>query len=44
MPGRRLVPYWGRAAELLHSLAALAILPLTLWSMGVYGRLRGING
>ncbi|MFG2517154.1 type VII secretion integral membrane protein EccD [Streptomyces sp. NPDC048584] len=44
VPGRRLVPYWGRAAELLHSLAALAILPLTLWSMGVYGRLRGING
>ncbi|WP_030216476.1 type VII secretion integral membrane protein EccD [Streptomyces sp. NRRL WC-3626] len=44
VPGRRLVPYWGRAAELLHSLAALAILPLTLWSMGVYGWLRGING
>ncbi|MEU3198271.1 type VII secretion integral membrane protein EccD [Streptomyces sp. NPDC006996] len=44
VPGRRLVPYWGRAAELLHSLAALSILPLTLWSMGVYGRLRGING
>ncbi|MEU0681826.1 MULTISPECIES: type VII secretion integral membrane protein EccD [Streptomyces] len=44
VPGRRLVPYWGRAAELLHSLAALSILPLTLWSMGVYGWLRGING
>ncbi|MEU5095719.1 type VII secretion integral membrane protein EccD [Streptomyces sp. NPDC020996] len=44
VPGRRLVPYWGRAAELLHSLAAISILPLTLWSMGVYGLLRGING
>ncbi|MFE0731266.1 type VII secretion integral membrane protein EccD [Streptomyces antibioticus] len=44
VPGRRLVPYWGRAAELLHSLAAISMLPLTLWSMGVYGTLRGING
>ncbi|MGW1561923.1 type VII secretion integral membrane protein EccD [Streptomyces sp. NPDC002144] len=44
VPGRRLVPYWGRAAELLHSLAAVSMLPLMLWSMGVYGLLRGING
>ncbi|WP_434587662.1 type VII secretion integral membrane protein EccD [Streptomyces sp. A5-4] len=44
VPGRRLLPYWGRAAELLHSLAAISMLPLTLWSMGVYGALRGING
>ncbi|MFE5923236.1 type VII secretion integral membrane protein EccD [Streptomyces sp. NPDC056468] len=44
VPGRRLVPYWGRAAELLHSLAAISMLPLMLWSMGVYGWLRGING
>ncbi|MER6671555.1 type VII secretion integral membrane protein EccD [Streptomyces sp. NPDC000983] len=44
VPGRRLVPYWGRAAELLHSLAALSLLPLMLWSTGVYGWLRGING
>ncbi|MEV5148198.1 type VII secretion integral membrane protein EccD [Streptomyces sp. NPDC052727] len=44
VPGRRLVPYWGRVAEVLHSAAALAMLPLTLWSMGVYGALRGLNG
>ncbi|MGW1505857.1 type VII secretion integral membrane protein EccD [Streptomyces mirabilis] len=44
VPGRRLLPYWGRAAELLHSLAAVSMVPLTLWSMGVYGTLRGING
>ncbi|MGI5197938.1 type VII secretion integral membrane protein EccD [Streptomyces sp. CA-288835] len=44
VPGRRLVPYWGRAAELLHSLAAISMLPLMLWSMGVYGMLRGLNG
>ncbi|WP_405810996.1 type VII secretion integral membrane protein EccD [Streptomyces sp. NBC_01520] len=44
VPGRRLVPYWGRAAELLHSAAALSLLPLTLWVLGVYGALRALNG
>jgi type VII secretion integral membrane protein EccD len=44
VPGRRLVPYWGRAAELLHSTAAISMLPLMLWSVGVYGLLRGLNG
>ncbi|MFF3820014.1 type VII secretion integral membrane protein EccD [Streptomyces bluensis] len=44
VPGRRLVPYWGRAAELLHSATAIALLPLSLWVLGVYGWLRGLNG
>jgi type VII secretion integral membrane protein EccD len=43
VPGRRLVPYWGRAAELLHSLIAISMLPLTLWVLGVYGELRAIG-
>ncbi|NBM15790.1 type VII secretion integral membrane protein EccD [Streptomyces sp. GC420] len=42
VPGRRLVPYWGRAAELLHSAAAISLLPLALWVLGVYGRLRAL--
>ncbi|MFE6281208.1 type VII secretion integral membrane protein EccD [Streptomyces sp. NPDC057877] len=44
VPGRRLVPYWGRGAELLHSAAAIALLPLVLWVLGVYGALRSLNG
>jgi hypothetical protein len=44
VPGRRLVPYWGRAAELLHSLAAISLIPLMLWTLGLYGLLRGLNG
>lgn len=44
VPGRRLVPYWGRAAELLHSAMAISLLPLGLWVLGVYGALRSING
>jgi len=43
VPGRRLVPYWGRAAELLHSLVAISLLPLALWVLGVYGALRAIG-
>ncbi|MFJ8788766.1 type VII secretion integral membrane protein EccD [Streptomyces sp. NPDC102462] len=43
VPGRRLVPYWGRAAELLHSAAAISLLPLALWILGVYGYLRALD-
>jgi type VII secretion integral membrane protein EccD len=43
VPGRRLVPYWGRAAELLHSLVAISLLPLTLWVLGVYSEIRAIG-
>ncbi|MFF1463058.1 type VII secretion integral membrane protein EccD [Streptomyces sp. NPDC058330] len=44
VPGRRLVPYWGRAGELLHSALAVSVLPLALWVLGVYSTLRSING
>lgn len=43
VPGRRLVPYWGRAAEILHSLAAVSLFPLALWVLGVYGALRSMS-
>ncbi|WP_299531687.1 type VII secretion integral membrane protein EccD [uncultured Streptomyces sp.] len=42
VPGRRLVPYWGRAGEILHSAAAISLLPLALWVLGVYGALRAL--
>lgn len=44
VPGRRLVPYWGRAGELLQSALAISMLPLALWVLGVYSTLRSING
>ncbi|MFI0508365.1 type VII secretion integral membrane protein EccD [Streptomyces sp. WSLK1-5] len=44
VPGRRMLPYWGRAAELLHYGLAVAVLPLTLWTLGVFGTLRAISG
>ncbi|MEU1085994.1 type VII secretion integral membrane protein EccD [Streptomyces sp. NPDC005892] len=44
VPGRRILPYWGRAADILHSLLAVAVIPLTLWVLGVYTALRTANG
>jgi hypothetical protein len=44
VPGRRLLPYWGRAADILHTLCALALLPLALQACGVYRTLRGLGG
>ncbi|NEE40751.1 type VII secretion integral membrane protein EccD, partial [Streptomyces sp. SID7982] len=43
VPGRRLVPYWGRIGELMHSAAAISLLPLALWILGVFGWLRSLN-
>ncbi|GAB7186954.1 type VII secretion integral membrane protein EccD [Kitasatospora sp. Ki12] len=44
VPGRRLLPYWGRLADILHTLCALALLPLALQACGVYHALRGLAG
>ncbi|MEU9078430.1 type VII secretion integral membrane protein EccD [Kitasatospora sp. NPDC048538] len=44
IPGRRLLPYWGRAADLLHTAAAVAVIPLALAVAGVYHALRGLAG
>ncbi|WP_308408808.1 type VII secretion integral membrane protein EccD [Streptomyces sp. AC627_RSS907] len=44
VPGRRLVPYWGRFADILHTLCALMLLPLAVLLAGVFGALRGIRG
>lgn len=43
LPGRRLVPYWGRAVDLLHLLFAITLVPLALLVTGLYGYLRGLN-
>jgi ESX secretion system protein EccD len=40
LPGRRLLPHWGRIADLSHSAAAMAIIPLVLAVVGLYARVR----
>ncbi|MDL5204555.1 type VII secretion integral membrane protein EccD [Streptomyces sp. ALI-76-A] len=44
VPGRRVLPYWGRAAELAHTGFAVALLPLSMWVAGLFGWLRGLFG
>jgi type VII secretion integral membrane protein EccD len=40
LPGRRLLPHWGRIADLAHSGTAIAIVPLVLATAGLYARAR----
>ncbi|WP_333769024.1 type VII secretion integral membrane protein EccD [Streptomyces sp. IBSBF 2435] len=42
VPGRRMLPHWGHAADLVHTLVAVSVLPLVLLVFGAYYRLRGI--
>ena len=44
MPGKRQRPYWGRAVEILESLAAIAVIPILLQVLGVYAWMRGLAG
>ncbi|MFC3995823.1 type VII secretion integral membrane protein EccD [Nocardiopsis sediminis] len=44
VPGKRLLPHWGRAAEIIQLLAAIAMVCLVLGNLGVFGLLRGIGG
>ncbi|MGW0792669.1 type VII secretion integral membrane protein EccD [Streptomyces sp. NPDC002911] len=44
IPGRRMIPHWARAGDLLQSAAAIALLPMVLWVLGVYQMLRAVNG
>jgi type VII secretion integral membrane protein EccD len=40
LPGRRLLPYWGRVADLLHTAAAISVVPLVLAVLHLYGKVR----
>jgi type VII secretion integral membrane protein EccD len=43
LPGRKLVPIWGRIGDLLESLAALALLPATLWLLNLFALVRAVR-
>ncbi|MEU3186698.1 type VII secretion integral membrane protein EccD [Streptomyces sp. NPDC006923] len=44
VPGRRMLPHWGRAGDVLQSVTAVALFPTVLWTLGVYQALRAVNG
>lgn len=43
LPGTWRLPYWGRAADIAQSVAAMALIPLVLEVTGVYGLVHGIR-
>ncbi|WP_028569460.1 type VII secretion integral membrane protein EccD [Salinispora tropica] len=44
LPEQRWSPWWGRLADLLETLIAIAVAPLALAVLGVYARVRGMAG
>jgi type VII secretion integral membrane protein EccD len=44
LPGRLLVPHWGRAGDIAEFLVSTAVLPLTLGTLGVFGWARSLAG
>jgi type VII secretion integral membrane protein EccD len=40
LPGRHLLPHWGRIADLAHSATAIAVIPLVLATVGLYAKAR----
>jgi type VII secretion integral membrane protein EccD len=44
MPGRRIMPYWGRIGDLVQTAAAVAMLPILLAVLDVYAYARAMGG
>ncbi|MCU1626943.1 MAG: type secretion integral rane protein EccD, partial [Pseudonocardia sp.] len=44
MPGRRLLPVWGQAADIAELWTALVLVPVLLQLLGVYAYFRALNG
>ncbi|ACY96203.1 MULTISPECIES: type VII secretion integral membrane protein EccD [Thermomonospora] len=44
LPGRKLSPFWGRAADVCDFTVVLALIPLSLGEAGLYGWVRGLGG
>ncbi|MCO1580743.1 type VII secretion integral membrane protein EccD [Crossiella sp. SN42] len=44
LPGKRLLPYWGRAADLGETAAAIAVVPLLLAVLDAYALIRALAG
>lgn len=44
VPGHKFLPHWGRAADLLHTLTAAALIPAVLWLLNLYQYARTVRG
>jgi type VII secretion integral membrane protein EccD len=44
LPNRRLLPFWGRSADVLETMVGVAAVPILLQVLHVYGWARGFSG
>ncbi|MEU4339256.1 type VII secretion integral membrane protein EccD [Micromonospora lupini] len=44
LPGRRIMPYWGRIGDITQLLTTVGMLPILLAVLGLYGAARAIGG
>ncbi len=44
LPDHKLLPYWARAGDILQSLAALVLIPATLWLLNLYQFAHSVHG
>jgi len=44
LPGRRLLPLWGRCADIAETVLAITVVPVLLQVLGTYAWLRGLSG
>jgi type VII secretion integral membrane protein EccD len=44
LPAHRPTPFWGRAGDIIDMIAIIALVPLALAVLHVYGKVRGLSG
>jgi type VII secretion integral membrane protein EccD len=44
LPGHRMLPHWGRAGDLLHTLTAAGLIPAVAWLLNLYEYARTVRG
>lgn len=44
LPGKRVTPFWGRAGDIVEALLVIALLPVALAVLGLYGYVRSLSG
>jgi hypothetical protein len=44
LPNRRLLPFWGRSADILETMMGIIAVPILLQVIHVYGWARGLSG
>jgi type VII secretion integral membrane protein EccD len=44
LPGKRLLPHWGRVADITHTAAAISLVPLALAVLDLFARARNHSG